>query len=54
MCMIEIAINDKRILKDIVEAILKPALYSSKILLNIINNILDLSRLNAQKLSLHF
>ncbi len=54
MGMLEIAIADNRVPRDIVEKLLKPGYFSCKILLNIINDLLDFSRLNAQKLSLHF
>ena len=52
--MLDLAFDDKTVPDTLKETYLKPALCSSRVLLFLINDILDYSRLNANKLSLIF
>jgi len=52
--LVESAIADKGVPQDIKERLLTPAVRSSKFLLHLINDILDMSQIKAQKLRLIF
>ena len=54
ICMTELALDDKSIPFNIKENLLKPSYFSQKILLHIINDMLDFSQINNQKLSLNY
>ena len=56
MNMIDLTLQESNTIvsEHIKETLLKPALFSQKILLNIINDILDYSRFQASKLKLYF
>ena len=54
LCMTELALDEKSIPSNLKESLLKPSYFSQKILLNKINDMLDFSRINNQKLSLNY